>query len=185
MPAYRPRLDLSRAAGQSNGSEKLICLNLPFLNQSIEVVEAGLRCKSRLPQSEADLGASLRRNIKLIHGCRLGSRHIWIDRRLFIMNQVSRRTGDSLGGEGIREFLVDEDRIVIQGFGDHALWGTPISVNNPFGFIGLGGGRRSKRMIPWNLLTEMMESITYSVFCRAEFPKSDHAAAWNGRELLS
>jgi hypothetical protein len=48
----------------------------------------------------------------------------------------------------------------------------PASVNNPLVFIGLGGGRRCKRMIPWNLLTEILESITYSVLCRAEFPTS-------------
>ena len=60
----------------------------------------------------------------------------------------------------------------------------PIPLNNPLVFIGLGGGRRSKLIIPLDLVTEMLESITYSVFCRAEFPKSRHAAARNGRELL-
>src|SRR5271170_2747809 len=51
-------------------------------------------------------------------------------------------------------------------------WGTPpppVSVNNPFVFIGLGGGRRCKRVILLNLATEILESITYSVLCRASW----------------
>ena len=36
-------------------------------------------------------------------------------------------------------------------------------MNNPFVFIGLGGGRRCNRVILFNLATEILESITYSV----------------------
>jgi Protein of unknown function (DUF3147) len=41
--------------------------------------------------------------------------------------------------------------------------GPPVSVNNPFGFSGLGGGRRCNRLILLDLATESLESITCGV----------------------
>jgi hypothetical protein len=46
---------------------------------------------------------------------------------------------------------------------------TPISVNNPLAFIGLGGGRRFKLIIPLDLVTELLKSMTYGVLCWASW----------------
>jgi hypothetical protein len=55
-------------------------------------------------------------------------------------------------------------------------------VNNPLVFIGLGGGRRCKIVIPWNLL---LESITYTVYTEWAGKLSYSTLAMKGLELLS